>query len=79
MGMHGLLTELPVSSMQSTETGFESLNVMLHNEKNPANVDVGTLVSICELTHRSTHKYGNYVPTFHEFQRMVALLTWVCG
>ena len=79
MGINGLLTELLGSSMQRTKTGFESLNVLLHDEKNPANVDVGTLVSIFELNHRSTYNYGNYVPTLYEFQQRLALLTWVCG
>ena len=68
MGINGLLPELPGGSTQSTNTGFDSLNPLLHDEKNLASVDMGTLMPICALIHRSTHNDGNYVPALREFQ-----------
>ena len=79
MGINGLLPELTGCSTQSTKTGFDSLSLLLHDEKSPTDVDVGTLTCICALAHRSTHDDGNYVPDLREFQRRLALLTLSCG
>ena len=77
MGINGLLPELPGGSMPSTKTGFDLLTPLLHDEKNPADMDMGTLVYVCALTHKSTYNDGNYIPALREFQRRLTILTSV--
>ena len=79
MGINGVLTELTGSSMQWTKNGFDSLNPLLHDEKNPADIDMCALMCICALAHRSTHNDGKYVLALREFQRRITLLTSVHG
>ena len=63
--------------MPSTKTGFDLLTPLLHDEKNPADMDMGTLVYVCALTHKSTYNDGNYIPALREFQRRLTILTSV--
>ena len=65
MVINDLLPDLPGGSMQRTKTEFELLNSLLYDEKNPVNVDIGALVHICALTHRSTHNYGTLLTSVH--------------
>ena len=67
MRIHGLLGQLPCEPV----SGLRNLKELAGGKKTPADIDTGTLIFVCALTHKEAYNARQYKPSLAEFQRLL--------